>query len=58
MSTEPEPTWMNAICHTGSECPANGIPNRVPCYPNSDPPTWRVICVPCGNAVADLTPAP
>jgi hypothetical protein len=56
MSTEPEPTWMLATCHTAG-CPEDGKTYRVPCYPNSEPPTYRVVCMGCGEQVTDLVAA-
>lgn len=58
MSTEPEPDWMNAVCHTEG-CPVNGQVFVAPCYPapGSEPPVYSVVCGRCDQPITDLTPA-
>lgn len=55
MGEEP-PVTMTATCHT-PECTVEGQPFTASFYANSEPPTYRGICMPCGQVLTDLVPA-
>lgn len=55
MLDDEAPVTMTAICRT-LECPVEGQPFTASFYANSEPPTYRGICMRCGQALTDLVP--
>ncbi|MCX4666443.1 hypothetical protein OG453_07145 [Streptomyces sp. NBC_01381] len=54
---EEAPVSMTATCRT-PECPVEGQAFTASFYANSEPPTYRGICMRCGQVLTDLVPAP
>lgn len=52
---EPTSVTMTATCRTPG-CPVAGRPFRAIFYANAEPPTYRGICMRCGQAFTDLVP--
>ncbi|MFG2022299.1 hypothetical protein [Streptomyces sp. NPDC048825] len=56
MEEELIPVHMVATCHTEG-CRAEGVPFHGEYYPNAVRPTYRGVCMPCGQPITDLVPA-
>lgn len=49
------PITMTATCRT-PECPVEGQAFTASFYANSAPPTYRGICMRCGQEITDIVP--
>ncbi|MEU3742899.1 hypothetical protein AB0E78_38315 [Streptomyces sp. NPDC032198] len=52
---EPTPVTMTATCRVPG-CPVAGRPFTATFYANAEPPTYRGICMRCGQAFTSLIP--
>lgn len=50
---DPVPVTLTATCRTQG-CPVQDRPFAAPFYANPEPPTYRGICIRCGQALTDL----